>query len=160
MLRPSYSICVLSGYTSTPIVCCLRRSEVAHNIFSRCPEKRWGIFQQIPPLKQVNLYVEADTRLCVHKAGGVRGKTLSIYLSGSWQRTELTSKGFPPQRGGFVHRTYMPSLCPETHVICKSHSLKTHKRGETCHATGLSAAFTTASCIANSVRFGKEAAFS
>lgn len=100
MLRPSYSICVLSGYTSTPIVCCLRRSEVAHNIFSRCPEKRWGIFQQIPPLKQVNLYVEADTRLCVHKAGGVRGKTLSIYLSGSWQRTELTSKGFPPQSRG------------------------------------------------------------
>lgn len=27
-------------------------------------------------------------------------KTLSIYLSGSWQRTELTSKGFPQQSRG------------------------------------------------------------
>lgn len=37
--------------------------------------------------------------------------------------------------GDFVRRTYMPGLCPETHVICKSYSLKTHKRGETRHAT-------------------------
>lgn len=66
MLRPSYPICVLSGYTSSPIVCCLRLSEVAHNIFSHCPEKRQGVFQQIPPLKLVNLYVEADTRLSVY----------------------------------------------------------------------------------------------
>lgn len=107
MLRPSYSICVLSGYTSTPIVCCLRPSEVGHNIFSHCPEKQWGVFQRNPPLKQVNLYVEADTRRCVHKAGGVSGKTLSIYLSASWQRTELTSMGFPRSRAGGLYSPHL-----------------------------------------------------
>lgn len=128
MLRPSYSIFFffLSAPTSTSIVCCLGPSKVAHDIFSHCPEKLRGSFKQIPRLKQVNLYELADTRLSVHNAGGVRGKTLSIYLSGFWQRTELTSTGVPSAaRGGFVHRTYMPSLCPETHVICKSYSLKT-----------------------------------
>lgn len=44
--------------------------------------------------------MEADTRLCVLKAGGVSGKTLSIYLSGFWQRTELTSMGFPQRSRG------------------------------------------------------------
>lgn len=84
MLRPSYSICVLSAYTSTPIVCCLRLSEVARNIFSHRPEERRGIFQQSSsPKASQPVYVEADTCLCVHTAGGVGGETLSIYLSGS-----------------------------------------------------------------------------
>lgn len=123
MLRPSYPICVLSGYTSTPIVCCLRLSEVAHNIFSHCPEKRWGIFQQIPPLKQVNLYVEADTRLCVHKAGGVSGKTLSIYLSGSWQRTELTSMGFPQQSRGALFTVLTCPVYAQRLMLFANHTL-------------------------------------
>lgn len=123
LLRPSYSICVLSGYTSTPIVCCLRLSEVAHNIFSHCPEKRWGVFQQFPPLKQVNLYVEADTRLCVHKAGGVSGKTLSIYLSGSWQRTELTSKGFPQQSRGALFTILTCPVYAQRLMLFANHTL-------------------------------------
>lgn len=75
MLRPSYSICVLSAYTSTPIVCCLRLSEVARNIFSHRPEERRGIFQQSSsPKASQPVYVEADTCLCVHTAGGVAAK--------------------------------------------------------------------------------------
>lgn len=123
MLRPSYSICVLSGYTSTPIVYCLRLSEVAHNIFSHCPEKRWGVFQQIPPLKQVNLYVETDTRLRLHKAGGVSGKTLSIYLSGPWQRAELTSKGFPQQSGGALFTVLTCPVYAQRLMLFANHTL-------------------------------------
>lgn len=123
MLRPGYSIRALSGYTSTPIVCYLRLSEVAHNIFSHCPEKRRGVFQQIPPLKQVNLYEEADTRSCVHKAGGVSGKTLSIYLSGSWQRTELTSQGFPQQSRGALFTVLTCPVYAQRLMLFANHSL-------------------------------------
>lgn len=99
------------------------------------------------------------TLLCTQGRRSERQNT--VYLSVRFLTKNWADKsGFPPaEQGGFIHRTYMPGLCPETHVICKSQSLKTHKRGETCHATGLSAAFTTASAIANSVGFRKEAAF-
>lgn len=84
-------------------------------------------FNKFLRLKLVNLHGEADTRLCVHKAGGLSSKTPSIYLSGSWQRTELTSNGFPQQnRGGAFFFSSTVLTCPvyaQRLMLFANHSL-------------------------------------
>ena len=71
-----------------------------------------------------------------------------------WQRTELTREGFPPWSQGALFPILTCPVYAQRLMLFANHTLwNSPKRSETCRAAGLSAAFTTASYIANSVRF-------
>lgn len=132
-------------------------------IFSVVAPRASGVsFNKFLPLSNSTCMWKKQTPSPVYiKHEGREAKHCLFICQVPWQRTELTCEAFPLWSLG---ASFPILTCPayaQRLMLFANHTLwNSPKRSKTCRATSLSAAFTTASYIANSVRFRGDAAFS